>query len=56
MAKSDLQKTAALGGFVGLLLSPSFVDWEQSPELRKQIAIYYSITLGLLYFGLLSNK
>lgn len=49
-------KVAAVGGFVGLLLSPSFVDYQQSPEKRKEIVAYYSATLVLLYFGLLSTN
>lgn len=43
---------AAMLGFLVLGLSPSFVDWEQSPEKHAQIVVYYSVALGLLYLGL----
>lgn len=49
------KKAAALAGFVVLGLSPSFVDWEQSPEKRKQIIFFYAVGLSLVYFGLLSG-
>ena len=46
-------KTAAgLTGFVVLGLSPSFVDWQQSPEKRKQIVLFYTVGLVLIWFGL----
>jgi hypothetical protein len=47
------RKIAALAGFIVLGLSPSFVDWEQSPEKRKQIYIFYGAGLSLVYYGLL---
>ena len=47
------RKIMALGGFIVLGLSPSFVDWEQSPEKRKQIILFYGAGLGLVYAGLL---
>ena len=56
MAKSIEKKASALAGFIVLGLSPSFVDWEQSPEHRKQIIWFYTIGLSLIYFGLLSNN
>jgi len=46
------QKIAAMSGFIALGLSPSFVDWEQSPEKRKQIVIFYGVGLALIYFGI----
>ena len=49
------QKAGALAGFVVLGLSPSFVDWEQSPEKRKQIVLFYAVGLGLIWWGLLSG-
>jgi hypothetical protein len=43
----------ALAGFIVLGLSPSFVDWEQSPEKRKQIVFFYGGGLALVYYGIL---
>lgn len=43
---------AAMAGFVVLGLSPSFVDWEQSPSLRWQMFLFYAVGLTLIYFGL----
>lgn len=42
---------AALAGFVLLGLSPSFVDWQQSPEQRGQIVGFYLAALTLIYIG-----
>jgi hypothetical protein len=50
---SPVRKLMALTGFMVLGLSPSFVDWEQSPEKRKQIVLFYGGGLTLFYFGLL---
>lgn len=47
------RKLAALAGFVVLGLSPSFVDWQQSPDRRKEIVFFYAVGLSLIYFGLL---
>jgi hypothetical protein len=44
---------AALAGFIILGLSPSFLDWQQDPERRWQIVVYYGAALLLLYLGLL---
>lgn len=44
---------AALAGFVVLGLSPSFVDWQQSPEKRGQIVGFYAAGLALIWFGVL---
>lgn len=49
----NLRKPAALAGFVAIGLSPSFIDWQQSPEKRWQILLYYAVALALLYYGLL---
>lgn len=46
----------AMGGFIVLGLSPSFVDWEQSPDKRKQMYIFYAIGLTLIYIGLFTGK
>jgi hypothetical protein len=48
------RKAAALAGFVVLGLSPSFVDWQQSPEKRASIVGFYAVGLMLVYFGLLA--
>jgi len=42
----------AILGFVALALSPSFLDWEQSPEMRWQFLIYYGIAIPLVFIGL----
>lgn len=52
---SMTKKVAALAGFMALALSPSYVDWEQSPEKRPQIVGYYGIALILVYYGILSG-
>lgn len=51
----NTKKAGALAGFVVLGLSPSFVDWQQSPAKRKQIIIFYAVGLALVYYGLLSG-
>ena len=48
-------KISALVGFVVLGLSPSFVDWAQSPDKRKQMIVFYAVGLALVYYGLLSS-
>lgn len=50
---STERKLLALGGFIVLGLSPSFVDWEQSPEKRKQIILFYGAGITMFWFGLL---
>jgi len=50
---SPQRKVAALGGFILLGASPSFIDWEQSPKKRKQIILFYTAAIGLFYYGLL---
>ncbi len=47
-------KLSALGGFIVLGLSPSFVDWQQSPEKRWQIIAFYGVGIALIYYGLLA--
>lgn len=49
------KKALALAGFVIIGLSPSFVDWQQSPEQRPKIVAFYIIGLVLIYLGLLSD-
>lgn len=48
------RKAAALGGFVVLGLSPSFVDWTDSPEKRGQMIAFYILAMALIYFGVFS--
>lgn len=51
---SGERKVLAAAGFVVLGLSPSYVDWQQSPDKRKSIVIYYGVAIGLLWAGLLA--
>lgn len=44
----------ALAGFVVLGLSPSFVDWQEAPEKRTQIVVFYAVALALIYYGVLA--
>jgi len=46
----------ALFGFLVLGMSPSFIDWEESPDKRGQIVVYYIVALLLIYVGLFGNK
>ncbi len=52
----NARTAAALAGFIVLGLSPSFVDWQQSPEKRKSIVLFYAIGLALIYFGVLRGR
>lgn len=47
-----MNKLVAIIGFLVLALSPSFVDWQQSPELRHQMVWYYAIGIFFIMFGL----
>jgi uncharacterized membrane protein YccC len=47
-----LNKLAAVAGFVVLGLSPSFLDWQESPEKRPQMIAYYGIAIVLIWVGL----
>lgn len=46
---------SALAGFLVLGLSPSFIDWQQSPEKRKQFYLYYGVALALIWYGIASK-
>ena len=48
------KKGAALVGFVIMGLSPSFVDWQQSPDKRGRMLLFYAVGLSLVYYGRLS--
>ena len=41
----------AIVGFVLLGLSPSFIDWQQSPDRRGEFLAYYAIAIGLIVWG-----
>lgn len=45
-------KFALIVGLLVLGLSPSFIDWQQSPDKRDQIVIYYGVAVSLIVFGL----
>jgi len=47
---------SGLAGFVVLGLSPSFVDWQESPDKRKQILLFYGVGLALIWFGIFKGK
>jgi hypothetical protein len=52
---SGSRKIAALVGFVVMGASPSFIDWNQSPDKRKQMLVFYAVGLALVYYGLLNG-
>jgi hypothetical protein len=43
----------AIGGFILMGATPSFIDWEQEPEKHVQIVVFYGVAISLFYFGLL---
>jgi hypothetical protein len=47
-----MDKFIAIVGLLILGLSPSFIDWQQSPELRPQIAVYYLVGITFVLVGL----
>lgn len=49
-------KLALLAGILVAGASPSFVDWEQSPEYRRQIVVWYGAAVFLIAFGLWDGK
>jgi hypothetical protein len=49
------RKLSALAGFVVFGLSPSWVDWQQSPDKRPQMIATYATGLVLFYYGLLGG-
>lgn len=46
------RKLSAVAGFVVLGLSPSFLDWKQSPEERSKIVGFYLVGVVLIWYGL----
>jgi hypothetical protein len=49
----DSQKWAALAAFIIMGASPSFIDWEQSPEKRRQVIGFYAVSISLFWYGFL---
>jgi uncharacterized membrane protein YccC len=49
------RKVLALVGFVVLGASPSFVDWQQSPEQRPRMVAFYAVAIVLIYVGALKS-
>jgi hypothetical protein len=47
-----MNKLTAIIGFLVLALSPSFIDWQQSPDLRWQMVLYYIVGIILVTVGL----
>lgn len=45
-------KLAVLAGVLAAGLAPSFVDWKQSPELRREMIAWYGVTAILVVAGL----
>jgi hypothetical protein len=45
-------KVSLMIGLLVLGLSPSFVDWEQSPDKRWQIVLFYGVAFALIGGGL----
>ena len=42
----------AMAGFMIMGLSPSFIDFQQSPEKRTQMYLFYGVGLALIFLGL----
>ncbi len=53
---NNARKVSAILGFIALGLSPSFVDWEQSPEKRPQMYVFYAVGIALIWYGLSFDK
>lgn len=45
------KQATGLAGFIVLGLSPSYIDWAQSPEKRKGMIAFYVVAVGLIYYG-----
>jgi hypothetical protein len=45
-------KISVMLGLLVLGLSPSFIDWQQSPDKRVQIYGYYAVAFLLIGLGL----
>lgn len=51
-----MRELAAIAGFVVLGLSPSFVDWQESPQKRRQMVGFYVAAVALIYLGVLRDR
>ncbi len=51
----NTKKALAIFGFVILGLSPSFVDWQQTPEKRKQMILFYGVGITMIWYGILKG-
>jgi hypothetical protein len=51
-----MREVTALAGFVALGLSPSFLDWKQSPEERPKIVGFYVAAVVLIYLGAIRGR
>jgi hypothetical protein len=49
------RRLAAVGGFIVLGLSPSFVDWQETPSKRPQMVAFYLVGILLIWYGLWST-
>lgn len=52
-SSSGTQKAAALAAFLVMGMSPSFMDWQQSPEKHGQFLCYYGVAVPLFWYGFL---
>jgi hypothetical protein len=51
-----MRELAALAGFVVLGLSPSFVDWQEQPDKRRQMVAFYATGAALIWLGVLRGR
>lgn len=51
--RNPAKAVVALTGFVILGLSPSFIDWQQSPDKRKEMVMFYVAAILLIGIGIL---
>jgi len=47
-----MQKLLAVAGFIAIGLSPSFIEWQENPEVRPRIVAYYAVAAALIWIGL----
>lgn len=51
-----MRELAALAGFIVLGLSPSFVDWQEAPEKRRQMVGFYLVAVLLIWAGVFRGR